>query len=107
LLVAFYDEASTYKYKLTGVVFPESPPGPVPLPMPPAECVYATKELIRAVKYCDNTMNEPSCLINICRNRLPILVSNSDVVNNSSHNGIDLSNKNILIRCDKECVTKC
>jgi Hint module len=101
--VAFRDVDSN-TWKETGVVFPVTPPAPAPapLPNPQGKCVFMTKELTKAVNGCDKSMNETSCLIDICSNRLSLSASNLS----SSNKGIDISNKNIYLRCDQECAPK-
>jgi Hint module len=87
----------------TGIVFPKTPPEqPITRkPQPQEVCVFTTKELTKTVKDCNKSMNETSCLIDICSNRILIAAPT-----NSSYKGIDLSNKNIYLRCDQECAPK-
>jgi Hint module len=99
LWVRVMDEASA-TWKETGVVFPVTPPAPALTPKPETECVVTTQELRKAVNNCYNGMNETLCLINICNNRL--LMPAASI----SSKGIDLSNKNIYLRCDQECAPK-
>jgi Hint module len=114
LWVVFEDTSSSSGYKETGVVFPKKPPAPAPTPK--EECVPTTKDLRKAVEFCDGCVlttkglrkavedcdsgTNETCLIDICSNRLPMSASSS------SRKGIDLSNKNIYLRCDQQCAPK-
>jgi Hint module len=95
-----FHDVETGTWKGSGVVFPPMPPAPVPTPKSQARCVLTTKDLIMAVKDCDKRMNETSCLIDICSNRLRMSESSS------SYEGIDVSNKNIYLSCEQECAPK-
>jgi Hint module len=108
LCVEFRNEGPKEEYKQTGVTFPKSPPPPDPLPKPQPFCVETEQDLIKAITYCDSKLNEPSCLIDICSIRLPILgnISTLKNTNNTIKHGIDISNKNIIFSCEKTCPRK-
>jgi Hint module len=102
LWVMVENEASSsdWNWKETGVVFPAPVPSPEPEPQPtPQEkCIYERNELVQAVNSCMENVNETSCRIDICSIEL--------LISSASRQAIDISNKNILLRCDNECGTK-
>jgi hypothetical protein len=99
--VKFLAEDTDNLYVGSGVIFPMSPPTPV-LVNPPREpecvCVYTRSDLTEAVKICNPTMDGPSCRIDICSTRLTMTGTNN--------NGVDISNKNIVLVCDASCPAK-
>jgi Hint module len=102
LTVAFLQEGYQEDYKTTGVNFPETPPPSEPIQAEPQpECIESESALREVVKNCKRKMNETSCLLDICSIRLPITGGNT-----SSSHGLDISNKNIVLSCEKTCPKK-
>jgi Hint module len=108
-LVVGFQIKKSYKVKETGVIFPATPPAPTSLPTPGSGsiCIETEQELKRAVKSCNQRVNESSCLIDICSIHLSIHgASTSSGMNETKYQGIDTSNKNIMLRCEASCPGK-
>jgi Hint module len=97
LSVAFTNETSDIVVE-SGVIFPQNPQQQIDTPGPTPQCVMSEKDLMKEVTNCDKTMNETSCLIDICSIHL--------VINRSEHKGIDLSHRNMIIGCEQTCPGK-
>ena len=64
----------------------------------PLTCITTGNELNEAVTNCDEKTIGKVCSIDICGGRLRM--------NSSSINGVNISNKNIILNCQKVCPTK-
>lgn len=105
MYVSSFDEDDD-AYRYSQINFPNSPPPQKEKPTKQQKeyqvwqqpCVTSGYELINAVDNCNLKENGPSCSIGICGSRLQI--------DCSSNNGINISNMNIKLRCQKVCPTQ-
>jgi Hint module len=97
-----YKVDSDEAIQASGVIFPITPPPPKGnSPNRQPICVATRRELRNEVRNCEHKMNEPSCLIDVCSTKLPIVDQASTDVN-----GLDISTKNIVFNCEESCVSK-
>jgi hypothetical protein len=97
LLVGNFDD-DNYGWKISNVNLQSSPPPQTKKPKKQPSCVATSNELQEAVNNCVMTTVGKSCNIDACEGRLQI--------NTSSREGINISNKNIILNCQILCPTK-
>jgi hypothetical protein len=107
LLVGYQLQTGSSELKaLSAVVFPSTPPAPQPKPVPAGQCVETERGFRRAITNCDQRMNESSCVVDICSTRLSIPGIIDPILNTTIVQGIDTSNKNIIVSCEESCKSK-